>query len=110
MKPLNTVRHFLFITSLALASFGGHTAVSAPLAESVGQGEFTLQVATYNSKAAAADMTAKIPNAWVQEISTQGKRMYRVNYKRFSDRNEALRAQWDLEDLGYKSLVQRLYT
>jgi hypothetical protein len=33
-----------------------------------------------------------------------------VNYKRFSDRNEALRAQWDLEDLGYKSLVQRLYT
>ena len=110
MKPLNTVRHFLFITTLALVSFGGHTAASAPLADSVGQGEFTLQVATYSSKAAAADMISKIPNAWVQEISNQGTRMYRVNYKRFSDRNQAIRAQWDLEDLGYKSLIQRLYT
>lgn len=110
MKPFNTVRYFLFITFLALASFGGPTAVSAPLADSVGQGEFTLQVATYESKSAAADMTSKIPNAWIQEVSNQGRRMYRVNYKRFTDRNAALRAQWDLEDLGYKSLIQRLYT
>ncbi|NNE70479.1 MAG: SPOR domain-containing protein [Rhodothermales bacterium] len=104
------MRKILFIAILLVASTGGRAAVSEPLADSVGQGEFTLQVATYQSKADASALTARIPDAWVQEISAEGRKMYRVNFRRFQDRNAAVRAQWDLEDLGYKGFIQRLYT
>lgn len=84
--------------------------MSEPLTDSVGRVEFTIQVATYQSRADASALIAQLPDAWVQEISTEGTKQYRVNFRRFRDRNAALRAQWDLEDLGYKGFIQRLYT
>lgn len=71
---------------------------------------FTLQLATFSSRSQAAAMTEKVPAAWVQEVRKDGQVLYRVNYKKFADRTGAIRAQWDLEDMGYKSFVQRLYT
>jgi len=71
---------------------------------------FTLQVASFNSSDRARVLQESLPNAWIQEVRQNGRIVYRVNYKRFTKRSEALRAQWDLEDLGHQSLVQRLFS
>jgi SPOR domain len=105
------VRRILFIsTLLILVPTGGQSAASVPLTDAVERVEFTLQVGTFSSRNLASRMISQIPDSWVQEIESQGAPTFRVNYKRFGDRNAALRAQWTLEDLGYKSFIQRLYS
>ncbi|MBO6575572.1 MAG: SPOR domain-containing protein [Rhodothermales bacterium] len=106
------MRNLLFVLALltVLPESPASAAVSVPLTDVVEPIEYTLQVATYSSRTQAADVLSALPDAWVEEVRKDGSTLYRVNYKRFRDRNAALRAQWDLEDLGYKSFVQRLYT
>jgi hypothetical protein len=105
------VRRILFIsTLLLLIPVRGQSAASVPLTDAVERVEFTLQVGTFSSRSLASNMIGLIPDSWVQEIESEGAPVFRVNYKRFGDRNAALRAQWTLEDLGYKSFIQRLYS
>lgn len=106
------MRKLLFVLTLALPVLlpATHAAASVPLTDSVGKGQYTLQVATYADETTANAAIRELPDAWVQEVRQDGRLLYRVNYKRFSDRNAAVRAQWDLEDLGYKSFIQELYT
>jgi septal ring-binding cell division protein DamX len=73
-------------------------------------GEFTLQVATFSSPDRAEALKHSIPDAWIQEVTKEGRLVYRVNYKRFTKRSQALRAQWALEDLGHESFIQRLFS
>ena len=90
---------------------GPAVALPVPQApDTMGAVGYTLQIATFADKAKAEHMLEALPEAWIQEIRKEGTLLYRVNYKRFDTRTEAIRAQWDLEDRGYQSFIQQLYS
>lgn len=104
------MRVFLIVLTLVLASSGAATAASVPSPDAAGRGDYTLQVATYQDRAHAERVSSEIPEAWVEEVRIEGRILFRVNYKRFRERTQALAAQWDLEDLGYEGFIQKIYT
>jgi hypothetical protein len=109
MRNLLLIAILVVLPAEASATTGLATA-GVPAVTVSGDEVYTLQLASFASKAEAAALIQRVPASWVQEIRSEGRVLYRVNYKKFDDRTGAVRAQWDLEDLGFKSFVQRLYS
>lgn len=113
---LDFLRRFATICSLGLTVMATHPPVvvadgrTAAMASMTAREGYTIQLAAFSRRSEADVLAASLPGAWVQEVRPDGHPIFRVNYGRFDDRSEAVRAQWSLEDQGYKSFIQQLFS
>ncbi|NNE70910.1 MAG: SPOR domain-containing protein [Rhodothermales bacterium] len=92
----------LLLALLAVAPASATETVSndrCGVAQTEVSGGFTLQVASFTTRAAAERIKSTLPGAWISQSCSNGSVIYRVNFGRFDSRNHAVTGQWDLEDI-----------
>lgn len=114
IRFVDFIRRLTMICSFGLTVMAVHPPVvvasSNGAVETTVRAGYTLQVAAFSSRAQADELAAGIVGTWIQEVRQEGRPIFRVNFGRFNERAEAVRAQWSLDDQGYKSFIQQLFS
>ena len=77
------------------------------LPENIKKAQYTVQLGSYNNREAAEKKSSEIRSSYVQEVTVQGKKYYRVYFGDFYNPSIALEAQQRLEGLGHKGFVKQ---
>ncbi len=77
------------------------------LPENIKKAQYTVQLGSYNDRAAAEKKSDEIRSSYVEEVTVKGTKYYRVYFGDFYNPAIALEAQQRLEGLGHKGFVKQ---
>ncbi|MBO6523429.1 MAG: septal ring lytic transglycosylase RlpA family protein [Balneolaceae bacterium] len=77
------------------------------LPENIKKAQYTVQLGSYNDRAAAEKKSDEIRSSYVEEVTVKGEKYYRVYFGDFYNPAIALEAQQRLEGLGHKGFVKQ---
>ncbi len=69
---------------------------------------FTIQLGSYSSEAAALAVRGRAEGAWVQSVRVDGQTFYRLNFGRYTSRDEAAKDLEWLESHGFFGFVKAI--